>query len=284
VLARAGELVEAREAADEVFRRLEANPDRTILGLASLVLGFVAFSNGDPAEADLQFSRIDAVDASYHVRESPNRFHADHAEAVIALGDLDRAEAMVSRMEARAAALPRPWILSVSARCRGILQSARGDQDGALASLQSAMRHHEQLAMPVERARTQLSLGQVHRRRNERRAARAAFEESLATFDRLHIAPWAARVQAEIARVPVRRAATDLTPTEERIAQLVATGLTNREVADRAFISPKTVEANLARVYDKLGVHSRAELGRVMAERAQRVNKPTGGYPEGKVS
>jgi DNA-binding CsgD family transcriptional regulator len=73
----------------------------------------------------------------------------------------------------------------------------------------------------------------------------------------------------------VRRAATDLTPTEERIAQLVATGLTNREVADRAFISPKTVEANLARVYDKLGVHSRAELGRVMAERAKRVNSET---------
>jgi DNA-binding NarL/FixJ family response regulator len=272
VLARAGELVEAKAAADEVFRRLEVNPDRTIGGLASMVLGFVAFSNGDHAEADRQFSRIDAVDASYHVRESPNRFHADHAEAVIALGHLDRAEAMVSRMEARAAALPRPWILSVSARCRGILQSAGGDQEGALASLQSAMKHHEELAMPVERARTQLSFGQVHRRRNERRAARAAFEESLATFERLHIKPWVARVQAEIARVPVRRAATDLTPTEERIAQLVATGLTNRGVADRAFISPKTVEANLARVYDKLGVHSRAELGRVMAERAQRVN------------
>src|SRR5260370_3764294 len=58
-----------------------------------------------------------------------------------------------------------------------------------------------------------------------------------------------------------------MTPSEERIAQLVATGLTNREVADRAFISPKTVEANLARIYDKLGVHSRAELGRVMNER-----------------
>ena len=102
VLARAGDLVEAKAAADEVFRRLEVNPDRTIGGLASMVLGFVAFSNGDHAEADHQFSRIDAVDASYHVRESPNRFHADHAEAVMALGNLDRAEAMVSRMEARA--------------------------------------------------------------------------------------------------------------------------------------------------------------------------------------
>jgi DNA-binding CsgD family transcriptional regulator len=109
----------------------------------------------------------------------------------------------------------------------------------------------------------------VHRRRNERRAARAAFEEALATFERLGVSPWVVRAQAEIARVPVRRASADLTPTEERIAQLVATGLTNREVADRAFISAKTVEANLSRVYDKLGVHSRAELGRVMNERGR---------------
>jgi DNA-binding CsgD family transcriptional regulator len=188
------------------------------------------------------------------------------------MGDLDRAERLVARLEERAKELPRPWVLAVSARCRGLLQSARGDQDGAIVSMQLAMTHHEHLDMPLERARTLLALGQVHRRRNERRAARAAFEESLATFERLGVSPWAARAQTEIARVPVRRAATDLTPTEERIAQLVATGLTNREVADRAFISPKTVEANLARVYDKLGVHSRAELGRVMAERAQRVN------------
>jgi DNA-binding NarL/FixJ family response regulator len=79
------------------------------------------------------------------------------------------------------------------------------------------------------------------------------------------------RARAEIARVPVRRTSADLTPSEERIARLVATGLTNREVADRAFVSAKTVEANLARVYDKLGVHSRAELGRVMNERERAV-------------
>jgi DNA-binding CsgD family transcriptional regulator len=135
----------------------------------------------------------------------------------------------------------------------------------------SAIKHHERLDMPMERARTQLALGQVHRRRNERRLARAAFEESLATFERLAVAPWAARARAEVARVPVRRASADLTPTEERVARLLATGLTNKEVGDRAFISPKTVAANLARIYDKLGVHSRAELGRVMNERERAV-------------
>jgi DNA-binding CsgD family transcriptional regulator len=252
---------------------LEVHPDQTIESLASMVLGLAAFSAGEYADADRRFAQSDAVNASHHMREPPDRFHADHAEAVLALGDLDRAEVLVARMETRARALPRPWIQAVSARSRGLLQSARGDQDSALASMQEAIRHHEHLDMPLERARTLLALGQVHRRRNERRSARAAFEASLATFERLGVAPWVARAQAEIARVPVRRASADLTPTEERIAQLVATGLTNREVADRAFISAKTVEANLARIYDKLSVHSRAELGRVMNERERAIKR-----------
>ncbi|MFI5284231.1 MAG: AAA family ATPase [Candidatus Dormibacterales bacterium] len=267
VCARAGELDEAKAAADEVLRMLETHRDDTISSLAAMVLGFVAFTRADYAEADRQFARTDAINEANHAREAPDRFLADHAEAVIALGDLDRAEALISSMEARAQSLPRPWILAVSARCRGLLQSAHGDQDGALDSIERAIVHHAHLDMPCERARTLLALGQVHRRRNERRAARAAFEDALAIFERLGVTPWVERAQTEIARVPVRRASADLTPTEERIAQLVATGLTNREVADRAFVSAKTVEANLARVYDKLGIHSRAELGRAMHER-----------------
>ncbi len=267
VSARAGELDDANAAAHEALRMLEVHPDPTIGALAAMVLGYVAFTKGDYAEADRQFTLVDAVNITHHARQPPDRFHADHAETVMALGDLDRAETLIARMEARAQAIPRPWILAVSARCRGLLQSVRGDQDGALESMQEAMKHHEHLDMPSERARTLLALGQVHRRRNERRAARTAFEEALAIFERLGVSPWVVRAQAEIARVPVRRASADLTPTEDRIAQLVATGLTNREVADRAFISAKTVEANLARIYDKLGVHSRAELGRAMNER-----------------
>jgi DNA-binding NarL/FixJ family response regulator len=126
--------------------------------------------------------------------------------------------------------------------------------------------------MPSERARTLLALGLVHRRRNERRAARSAFDGALAIFEHLGVQPWIERTRSELARVPVRRAPAGLTPTEERIARLAASGLTNRAVAERAFVSTKTVEGNLARIYDKLGVHSRAELGRVMAEREQTVN------------
>jgi DNA-binding NarL/FixJ family response regulator len=129
------------------------------------------------------------------------------------------------------------------------------------------MRHHEHLEMPFERARSLLVLGRILRRRNERRSAREALARALAEFERLGAPLWAEKARGEIARVPVRKAPADLTPTEEKIARLAADGLTNREVAERAFVSAKTVEANLARVYDKLGVRSRAELGRVMAER-----------------
>jgi DNA-binding CsgD family transcriptional regulator len=78
---------------------------------------------------------------------------------------------------------------------------------------------------------------------------------------------WAARARAELDRVNVSPVgAAPLTPSERRVAELAATGMTNREVAGALFISPKTVEANLARIYRKMGIRSRAELGQRVAE------------------
>jgi len=268
VAVRAGELSRARAAAEEVLRRLEVRPDPPIECMVRAVLGLAALSAGESAEAASQFRKIDAWLASVHTREpAADRIHADYAEALIDIGDLDGAEEVVARMEARARALPRPWIQAVSARSRGLLLSAGGDLDAAAAAMRDALEMHARLDMPFERGRTLLALGQVLRRLNERRAARSAFEEALATFETLSVAPWIERVRRELARVPVRRAPSGLTPTEERIAHLAASGLTNKEIARRAFVSIKTVEANLARAYGKLAVSSRAELGRVMAER-----------------
>jgi DNA-binding CsgD family transcriptional regulator len=118
--------------------------------------------------------------------------------------------------------------------------------------------------MPFERARTLLELGRVQRRRKQKRLARLALEESVAAFDALGAPLWAARGRAELARVTTRRAARGLTATEERIARLAAEGLTNREISERAFVSVNTVEANLTRVYRKLGISSRAQLSRAL--------------------
>jgi len=120
--------------------------------------------------------------------------------------------------------------------------------------------------MPFETARTQLVLGQIERRRRHREAAVSALRLALDAFKRMDIPLWTDRARAELSRTGVAAVAraTELTVGEQRVAELAASGMTNREVASELFISPKTVEANLVRIYRKLGIHSRAELGRVV--------------------
>jgi DNA-binding CsgD family transcriptional regulator len=120
--------------------------------------------------------------------------------------------------------------------------------------------------MPFEHARTLLARGVVERRARRRACAKASFEQALAIFEGVGAGLWAARARAELERVGLRRsAAGDLTAAERRVAQLAAQGLINREVAASLFLSPKTVDANLSRVYRKLGIASRAQLGARMA-------------------
>ncbi|MGO8875564.1 MAG: AAA family ATPase [Acidimicrobiales bacterium] len=261
-----GELDRAREAAASMLaRRGDSGPPlRELRG--RMLLGFAAMSSGDSEEAVSQFGRADAALEAAGYREPVRyRFHADQTEAVIAVGDLDAASALLSRFEARAAVFPRPWILATAARCRGLLLSAGGDLEGAALAMDEALRQHERLEMPFERARTLLAQGQLLRRRKQRRAARTALSEALAVLERLGSPLWVARAHGELARVPVRRAGAELTATEEEVGRLAASGMTNRQIAERAFLSTKTVEHNLARVYLKLQIHSRAELGRVFS-------------------
>ncbi len=104
--------------------------------------------------------------------------------------------------------------------------------------------------------------GQIRRRAKAKSAARELLAAALAEFTGFGARAWAAQAAAELARVNVRPSApAALTETERRVAELAAAGLTNREVAARTFLSTKTVEANIARVYRKLGIRSRAELG-----------------------
>jgi DNA-binding CsgD family transcriptional regulator len=120
--------------------------------------------------------------------------------------------------------------------------------------------------MPFELGRTLLVLGLLQRRRNERRLAHESLEQALAIFNELGAPLWAARTSRELRPLggrPTSRVA--LTPGEQRVAELAASGLTNRQVAAALFISPKTVEANLARAYRKLAIRSRAELGAYVA-------------------
>ena len=127
--------------------------------------------------------------------------------------------------------------------------------------------HHERVPMPFDTARTALLLGQLQRRQRHKEAAAATLREALRTFEDIGTVLWAQRARDELARVNVRPTRDQgLTPSERRVAELAASGFSNRDIAATLFISIKTVEANLGRVYRKLGVRGRVALARRLEE------------------
>ena len=164
--------------------------------------------------------------------------------------------------------LGRVSALAAAARCPGLLAAAAGDGAGAVTELEEALALHAGAPQPLSCARTLLTLGAALRRAKRKRPTREALEAALGAFERAGAALWAGRARAELARIGGRApAAGALTPAEERVAALVAEGRTNREVAAALFLSDRTVEGHLSRVYGKLGVRSRTELARVLAAR-----------------
>jgi DNA-binding NarL/FixJ family response regulator len=146
--------------------------------------------------------------------------------------------------------------------------AAEGDVSGALAALDELDREAA-TKLPFDLGRALLVRGRLLRRAKQKRAAADTLREALAIFERLGASAWEAQARAELDRVGLRRSPDELTATERRVAELAAEGLTNREVASKAYMSPKTVQANLTRIYRKLGIRSRAELGARMADESR---------------
>jgi DNA-binding CsgD family transcriptional regulator len=264
-----GRLEAARaEAAEGLSVAAAAGDDWAVMMLHG-VLGFAELSAGNPGAAEASLSVAAGLADRIGLAEPAAwRFHANRVEALINLGDLERAEPLLTWLERRGCATGRRWTLATAARCRGLLLAAQGDTQGAVRVLDEALRHHQQLAMPFELGRTLLVAGQLQRRAKRKRLARQHLEQALGIFESLPAATWAARARAELSRIGLRPPAPlELTTTEERVAVLAASGHTNRQVAAALFLSPRTVEDNLARVYRKLGVSSRAELGAAMTRR-----------------
>ena len=232
-------------------------------------LGFLELSLGNLAEAQRYLSRTTEIFTQSGIRDPglgrEVRFLADAIEVLVGLGELAEAKRHTDWLEKRGRELDRPWAIAVGARCRGLLLAARGDHDTAIAHLERALREHERLPMPFERARTLLVLGTIRRRAGRKRAAREALQEALATFEHLGARLWAEKARAELAAIGGRPAVTGgLTPTEERVARLAAAGRTNREIAQELYLSVRTVETHLSRAYRKLEVRSRTELATVL--------------------
>jgi DNA-binding CsgD family transcriptional regulator len=241
------------------------------LGVILWPLGFLALSTGDAAEAHRLLGPLAEQVASMGVGEPMAApFLPDEIEALVAVGELEQAERLLAPFERQGRALDRAWALATGARCRGLLLAAGGELEAAESAVADALVHHRRLHMQFELGRTLLVVGQIQRRLRQKRAARESLEQAKAIFDELGTPLWAAKASAELSRLGLRRPASatgiGLTQTEKRVAALAASGLTNREIAAQLFVSPKTVQANLGKVYEKLGIHSRAELGAQAAQ------------------
>ena len=181
----------------------------------------------------------------------------DHIEALIGVADLAAAEHNLERLERQSLAVNRAWGLAVAGRCRALLFSARGDVPGAVAAIDDALEHHQRVPMPFEFGRTLLVAGTTRRRAKRHHDARRALTAAQSIFDRLGAPLWSAKTTTELARIGGRRPAPKgLTDTEHQVAQLVIAGRSNPEVAAELFMSRRTVEDHLSKIYRKVGVRS----------------------------
>jgi DNA-binding CsgD family transcriptional regulator len=268
VAAYTGREEDARKAGGAALEVAQACGSPRLADWSSISLGLLEVSLGkyEEALAILQplLSRFQAVPGTEIITSA---YIPDAVEAMIALRLTADAEPLIAALEDNGSRLDRPWMLAIGARCRGMWLAAKGDVEAANRKAKDAMAEHDRLPMPFERARTQLLLGQLQRRQRQKEAARATLRDALQAFDAMGAPLWADRAREELARVNVAPTQDlTLTPSERRVAELAASGKTNRDVASALFISPKTVEANLARIYRKLGIKSRAELGRVIGD------------------
>ena len=191
----------------------------------------------------------------------------DLIEAYVRAGRDDEARAALEVFEAQAEQTGRNWALAASARCRGLLAGA----DELDAYFARATELHRTTPTPFELARSELCFGEQLRRHGRRVDARQPLRSALEAFEQLGAEAWAERARVELgasgetARRRDPAAAGQLTPQELQVALVVSQGATNREAGAALFLSPKTIEAHLGRIYRKLDVRSRTELARLLA-------------------
>jgi DNA-binding CsgD family transcriptional regulator len=265
----AGRAESGRHVAEEALGLAEATDWKGAMAWQHMTLGFLELSLGDPEAAAARLAPFAAMAIESGLPEPAADgalVHGDAAEALILVGRVDEAEPLVELLEQRGAALDRTWAIAVGARCRGLILAAAGQVEEAEAALRRALEAHERLPMPIEHGRTLLALGRVQRRQRERRAAKQSLEGALAIFEKVGSPLWAQQARSELSALGMRAGPRDtLTASEERVARLAATGLTNKQIAASLQVSPKTVDSHLGRVYRKLDIRSRAELGARMA-------------------
>jgi DNA-binding CsgD family transcriptional regulator len=191
----------------------------------------------------------------------------DLVEAMVWLGRIAEAHAVTGRLRDLAERRDHPWALATASRCAATTRLASGYDERAAARLADAADSYGELGLRFDRARSLLWLGRETRRARKRTAARRALETAGEEFDVLGSPGWAGQARAELDLLGAKGAAPagGLTAAEQRVVELAASGLSNKQIARRLFVAVHTVEVHLAHAYAKLGVHSRVQLASRLA-------------------
>ncbi|MEV7015151.1 AAA family ATPase [Streptomyces sp. NPDC093991] len=259
----------ARESADHA----EVDGDQLYLSLALAALGYAQLVSGDAQAAVRSLRRVRELEQGMGIIDpARGRWQGDLAEALVRIGEPGEAQELINVTRVHALRLNRASVLAVLDRAEALVRAARGEHQPAIAQLTSAQERLAKLGYGLEEARAAFARARLR----SRGPGPAGYDEAARLFRRCRALPWLRQVDEAVAAGPAEAepvpaatpAALDgLASMERQVAALVMEGATNREIAGRLFISVKTVEATLTRVYRKLGIRSRVDIVRLAAGR-----------------
>jgi DNA-binding CsgD family transcriptional regulator len=253
---------DCRRRAAEAIRLATEHDLRLAHGWALFALGDLELCRGAAADALVHYERLRQLLDEAGVLDPDLSPAPELTDVLLRLGRVDEAGRIAEAYAVTAAAKGRPWALARACRATGLT----GSDDALDEHFGAALDQHARTPDVFETARTRLGYGARLRRARRRVDAREQLRAAVAAFDDLGAAGWADVAAAELkatgetARRREPSTAADLTAQERQIALLLSDGLSTREAAAALFLSPKTVEYHLRKVYTKLGIHSRAEL------------------------
>lgn len=245
------------------LRSIELTRERLVDTLArtEAALGLLELSLGNFRAALDRLHTLVTLPAGEPLRDAVAfRAAANAVEALLGLGRTAEAKELAQQLEQRARRVDLPSWVAASFRCRALVLAELGDVSGARAAIGEANTVHAHHFEPFEHARMLLAAGAIERRAKRKAEARESLERALAIFAQLGTRIWCERARLDLERTGLYRAEGELSAAERQVAELAASGATNKEIAAQLFMSVKTVEAHLSRVYRKLNVRSRTEL------------------------
>ncbi|MFJ8827441.1 AAA family ATPase [Streptomyces sp. NPDC102467] len=262
VVALLGDPATARRLVERALALVDPLESRSVAVFARRALGMAAVAEGDYDTAYTQFRAAFTADGDpvhYHVSYT---LLAELAAAAVRRGRQEHAAELLERSARRLST-------GMSARVRTLIDRGRAllaAPEHAEPFFRAALKEPAGEQWPFERAQTRLDYGEWLRRQRRIAEARPLLSAALETFQRLGARPWVERAQAELRAAGIEAgnvvptAFAELSPQQQQIVQLAARGLTNREIGEKLFLSPRTVGSHLYRVFPKLGITARSQL------------------------